>query len=302
MVWWSSNPGEATKYWILGALGTVLLLGALLFDTVSLQRLLEERSRRYLAAETHRQALRLVRWQNDLTAALITLAEQKGIRDGVMRMAAGQASADFRTGWLSSADAVCRLFPARFPGVEGLTLRSPDGSKWAGTGVQQDSGSVAYPDYHVLYRRLRVENNPHRVVERWVVPVRDVQAQPLAFLVAEVNPAGLRKLFPDLDSTSTSLVCLDDSSGARLWDSQAKLQIPRMAATATEFILADREYQLAREAVPGSGWAVCQARSRNLIEAELSRWRRHSAVIAGGGIVLLALATFILKPKRKSNQ
>jgi hypothetical protein len=177
------------KLHMLSALGIILLLGALFFNLSSLQTLLEKRDRSDLNAEVQRKAGRMTDWENDMTSTLIILAEQKGLRDGVMKMAAGEASREYKEGFLGAISASCRLFAATHPGVEGLTLRGPDGSKWVGSGVQLDSSSVVYLDYRMRYQKLRMDSRKSPALEQWVVPVRDVQAKPLAFLVADVNLA-----------------------------------------------------------------------------------------------------------------
>jgi hypothetical protein len=285
------------KLWILWALGVALLLGALLFTLSGTRNLLESRARLELTAAASRKAQRLHRWQEDLTSALIILAEQKGLREGVMRLTEGKVSPEYREGFLGGADAACRMFPATHPGVQGLTLRGLAGDKWVGTGVQMDCSAVFYPEVQMRYRRVRLATEPGRVLEHWIVPVRDVQAQPLAFLVAEVDPALSRRIFPELDTFGTDLVCLDDSSGARLWEGSNKLRLPRLSAPTTEFILEGKEYLLARALVSGSGWSVCQARDRGAITSGLNHLLGQSAIFAACAVVLLGLVAFIMRDK-----
>jgi hypothetical protein len=155
----------------------------------------------------------MLRWHNELTAAMVILAEQKGMRDGVMRMATGNATRDLQEGFLMGVEAACRLFPATHSGVEGLTLRGLDGNKWVGMGMQMDSIVVKYPDYRERCRRVPAEPQPGKVLERWVVPVRDVNAQPLAFLVADVNASTAEMAFMEADTLFTERA--DESDFAR---------------------------------------------------------------------------------------
>jgi len=271
----------------------ILLLGALFFNLRSFQATLESQMRRDLEIQAGWKAQILSRWQDDLSAALIILAEQKGMREGVLRKTTGAASGDFQGGFFRGVEAACRTLAATFPGVEGLTLRGLDGEKWVGTGVQTDS--VVYPEIRMRYRRVRLNPQAQRALERWIVPVRDVNAQPLAFLIADANPAGALKLVLETDSAVVDLVCLEDTSGARLWDSSDSQRIPRLVAGGMSFILEGREYLLAEAKVSGSSWKVCQARDRSLMTIELNQFRRGSAIFAGAGMVLLGLAGLILK-------
>jgi hypothetical protein len=196
-------------------------------------------------------------WSQALQRELIALAEQKAIRQEIARWKPGTP---MNRGFLETTDAVCRSFTASDAGVVNFSLRSLDGRRLAGTGADLDS--ISYAD---IMRRIQIEAiQPDRSFgfrEKWSVPVRDVNAQPLAYLSASVTPAGA---FMDFlkrgKDESDYLFCLEDLQGTRLWNSDSALTIPGPGFDEDHLQLDDKFYEVTKTVIQGTNWILYTAR------------------------------------------
>jgi len=277
----------------------VLLLIVSYLNLSGFQDMLRASARKEIKSSAEKQARIISQSRDDLIASLVALAEQRELRQGIAKLNAGSASPQWCEGYLAFADAALRYFLVTHSGVENLALRALDGRKIAGSGAETDS--ISYPDIQQRFSRQRLTPSPEKLRERWVVPVRDVEAQPLAFLVAQVNPAGWKKAVLRHSQFESDLVCLEDSGGVRIWDSHDSLRIPRLDDSGDDFNLNDERYILARSKVPGTNWILTVARPPQIITDQLRTLKMRSAVSSGIGIILLIIFSLVLARRAKTH-
>jgi len=277
------------KLWIL-TLAVILAFGILFVLLLNHSRQAHlDQARRDLVASAQEKAQFLSAWRTNLSSILIALAEQREIREAVAKITSGSAHPVWREGFISSCDASFRAFQISNPALENLSLRRLDGAKMAGSGAATDD--ISYPDLRQRIRQLLL--SPLR--EKWIVPVRNPQAQPLAYVVADINLQQSRRALGALEPPPDVLLCLDDSSGHRIWNSNDSLRIPPMPSSAVEFDLGGgQSYSLTHAPIPGTTWRLSLARGRSSILAEFHSSREYLILSTAGAILLVVMLKLIL--------
>lgn len=244
-------------YWLMALLGLFLVGFGIWEITREAKTALLLQARHDFEAEGKLYAHVIEDWTQALQREMIALAEQKAIRQEIARWKqTTSASGSF----LETIDAVCRSFTASDAGVLNFSLRSLNGHRLAGTGADLDS--ISYAD---IMQRIQVETfQPDRIYgfrEKWSVPVRDVNAQPLAYLTASVVPAGAFMDFLKRGGDEGDyLFCLEDTQDTRLWNSDNVLTIPGPGFDENHFQLDDRTYEIVKTPIPGTNWILYTAR------------------------------------------
>jgi hypothetical protein len=283
-------------YWSMAVLGLVLIGFGIWEITREAKTALLEQARRNFEAQSQLYAQVIGNWSQSLQREMIALAEQKAIRQEIARWKPGAFG---NKGFLETIDAVCRSYTAGDAGVVNFSLRSLDGRRLAGTGIDLDS--IHYAE---VMRRIQVETilsgKLYGFTQKWTVPVRDVDAQPLAYLSASVAPASAFLDFIQRGGDEGDyLFCLEDTQGTRLWNSDSALTIPGPGYDADHFQLDDRTYEVVKAAIPGTNWILFTAREDIDIQTtikDLKYLRTKRGIIAA--FILLAAAFFATRRKR----
>ena len=278
-----------SRLWIL-TLAVILAFGILfvLLLNHSRQAYLDQ-ARRDLVASVREKAQLLSAWRTNLSNTLIALAEQREIREAVAQITSGSAHPAWRDGFISACDASFRAFQISNPAFENLSLRSLDGAKMAGGGAATDD--ISYPDLRQRIRQVPLSS----LKEKWIVPVRNPQAQPLAYVVADINLQQSRKALGAWELPLDVLLCLDDSSGHRIWNSSDSLRIPPLELSANQFDLERAQtYIVTHTPIPGTTWRLSLAQGRNCALSEFNASRKYFILCAAGAIVLVLMLRLIL--------
>lgn len=283
-------------YWSMAILGLVLIGFGIWEITREAKTALLVQARSEFEARGELYAQVIGNWSQSLQREMIALAEQKAVRQGIAQWKPGTSR---RESFLEAIDAVCRSFTAGDAGVVNFSLRGLDGRRLAGTGIALDS--IHYAN---VMRRIQMETilsgRLYGFTQKWTVPVRDVEAQPLAYLLARVAPAGA---FLDFlkrgGDEGDHLFCLEDTQGTRLWNSDSTLTIPGPGFDAHHFQLDDRTYQVVKIPIPGSDWILYTAMEDIEIQTmikNLNYLRTKRIIIAV--FILLAAAFFATRRRR----
>jgi|GEM_PF-3192361 hypothetical protein len=277
------------KLWIR-ALVPILSFGILFVLILNqAERAFLDQARRDLSASVQEKAQRLGAWRANLSTTLIALAEQREIRETAAKIASGQTSSDWRGGFIAACNASFRAIQISHPAFENLSMRDRDGAKIAGSGAAKEE--VFYPDL-----LLRIHQQPlSSFKEKWLVPIRDPQANPLAYVVADINlQASKEPLLIDVRADGL-IFCLDDSSGHRIWDSNDTLRIPQISLTLGKFTAEEsRIYLLAHAPIPGTPWILTIAWERHLALEEFKKLRGLLIRCLGGATIFLILLSLAL--------
>jgi hypothetical protein len=241
---------------------------------VSLQTLYEARSgrlqtRKSLKSYAELCVQRLEKWQRDLEFALITLVEQREIREGIAGLNAESATTAWAQGFLEALDGATRSIMVSHPGVENLTFRALDGARLAGSGAGWDS--IAYPDLRMRTLRQEIRKEPDLYRERIVVPVRAADASPVAFLAAEIHLKGFYKaVFTELESESDTIILLADDSGKKIWSNNNDPIFPDLQPDLREFEHNRQVYLVESAVIPGTGRMLYAALPQHAASAVFS--------------------------------
>lgn len=277
--------------WIPCVLGALLLLISFYLNSTNLKNL-SKPDIEGLKASVDAYAGRVGQWHDGIIGSLVALAEQREVREGVAKLGSGSVSPAWRQGFQEAMDATLRSMRGIHAGLENLTLRNVKGVKLAGSGAEKDS--ILYPDIQLRFSRQRSANGSDKLRERWIVPVRNPQARPLAYLIAVVNLAGSKRATLPDGAKEGDLVCLEDSSGARIWDSDAEIRIPDLGSLNDEFVLGGQKYYLARSTVSDLCWTVGVARDATIMSPDTSGLIVRSAIFTVLGIVLLVAVSGVV--------
>jgi len=276
-------------FWLPTLVAILILIALFIITSNSIRNAFLEAARYELASRASDKAQLLGHWRTKLTMSLLALAEQREIREGVAKIAAGQASDDWREGFVAAFNASARTLAAVHPALESLALYDRDAIKIGGSGADREL--ISYPD---LNQRFYLEKlSP--IEDKSIIPVRDPQANPLAYIVAYVDTRSSRPAVLPGKPPVDLLLCLTDSGGQRLWDSDPSLQIPLLDSSATLFELDGRTIFLLEHAtVPGTSWTLNLARKRDQALSEFYRLRGSIMIHFGAGTILLILLSLII--------
>ncbi len=281
------------KLWIL-TLTAILAFGILIVLILNQsERALLNQARRDLSASLQEKAQRLGAWRANLSTTLIALAEQREIREAAAKISAGQAASAWRDGFISACDASFRAIQISHPALENLSVRALDGVKIAGSGAAKEE--VFYPDL-----RLRIHQQPlSSLREKWIVPIRDPQATPLAYIVSDINVQQSKRALWAGEPPAALLLFLDDSSGHRIWDSNDTLRIPMLEPSADQFDLEGaRTYLLMHAPIPGATWRLSLAQERSSSLATFHGSREYLILGTAGAVILILLLGLALSRRR----
>ena len=281
------------KLWIL-TLAVILAFGILIVLILSRsEQALLNQARRNLAASAQEKAQLLGAWRANLSTTLIALAEQREIREAAAKISSDQAASSWRDGFIAACDASFRAIQISHPALENLSVRALDGVKIAGSGAAKEE--VFYPDL-----RLRISQQPiSPSKEKWIVPVRDPQAIPLAYIVSDINVQQSKRALWAGEPPAEYLICLDDSSGHRIWDSNDTLRIPMLEPSADQFDLEGaRNYILMHTPIPGATWRLSLAQERSSILAAFHGSREYLILGTAGALILIPLLGLALSRRR----
>ena len=281
------------KLWIL-TLAAILAFGILFALLLNQSRQAHlEQARPNLVASAQEKAQIISAWRANLSSTLIALAEQREIRETAAKITSGQASSAWRDGFIAACDASFRAIQISHPAFENLSVRAMDGAKIVGSGAAKEE--VFYPDL-----RQRISQQPlSPLKEKWVVPIRDPEANPLAYIVANVDHQESRKALWMNAPPAEYLICLDDSSGHRIWDSNDSLRIPPLGASANQFDLEGaRTYILMHTPIPGATWRLSLAQERSSILAAFHSSREYLILGTAGAVILILFLCLALSRRR----
>jgi len=281
---------QSTRW--LGLAGILAVAAVALLGLLAFRDHLERRAREELQTLAREWAARADLWHTERGLILLRLAEQRGLREGAQRLVSG-APAEFRSGFLGATDAALRSQTGSGSGFESLALRDTLGNRLAGTGLDRDS--LALPANLERIGRLSLGDGR----ERWTVPVRDPQARPLALLVADLNLAASRRPVLGGDLPPGTLAAVEDAAGARLWEGSDSLRLPPADSGAVTVQLESRIWLLEHATASQPGWVVLAARDRRAVLEGFPALVRRTALVAGGGILLLAGLTWALTRDRR---
>ena len=273
-----------SKLWIR-ALATILGFGILFVLILNqVERAYLDQARRDLDASVQEKAQLLGAWRANLSTTLMALAEQREIREAAAKIASRQANPAWRDGFIAACDASFRAIQISHPAFENLSVRALDGAKMAGSGAAKDE--IFYPDL-----RLRIRQQPLSPrKEKWMVPIRNPQAIPLAYLVADIDLQQSRRALWAEEPPPEYLICLNDSSGHRIWDSSDSLRIPTREPSADQFDLDGvRTYILTHRPIPGTTWRLSLAQERSNILSAFHSSREYLILSTAGALILALL-------------
>jgi hypothetical protein len=273
------------------AIAVILVFGILFFlGQNQLERALLEQAQSDLSAIAQEKAIHLGQWQNDLSMSLLNLAEQREIREGVARLITDQSSSAWREGFMAAFNGCSR----GLPGISSLALRDLSGFKIAGAGA--DHEAISYPEPNLRFVQQRISAQEQRII----VPVRDPRAVPLAYLMARVESRRSQSAIVPGKPSSDLLLCLADSTGERIWNSDSNRLLPIAGQLEEAFALMDgKTYLLAYAEVAGSGWTLCVARERDEAMVGFQKQSLFSLVSFGIAAILLILP-FLIAARRLS--
>lgn len=280
---------------LIALLGSLLLLLNSLLNLADFQKAAESRAQLDLKSRVSDLSSRVSRWQSEQINSLIVLAEQRALREGAARLGNDRDASDWSRGFLQGCDAALRARMVSQSGWQNLTLREVRGLKLAGSGAQLDSSAVFFPDLQQRFRHQSFSAMDGRPIDRWVVPVRDAQAQPVAFLVADISPLGAKKEVLGTNAAASELICLDDTLSGRLWDSSDFLRIPELESASDHFNLPEQEYLCARAPVAGTRWVLTVACNLETATVDAGRRRWRAGVYLASSILLLWLTLMMLR-------
>lgn len=278
--------------WIIAALGIVLIAAASWVNFQFAESALKRHSERTLIDQAEEAAFAIVAMRETLQASMLAFAEQRGVRQGLMDRREGNMSEDKYAGFLQALDASCRATLAEFD-VRNFSLRDLLGQRMAGTGAE--NLKIIYPD---VMQRIQIEGGQaasDAYSERWIVPIRDAEAFPLAFLFAEVMPSGFGKALYQMNIVRESDLCsLIDSTGKQLWISADSLRLSDVDVQADHFTLGNSVYDSGHADVPGTDWTVYLARTGADVGIEATELGFKSTLAALVASLFLLFATILL--------
>ncbi len=285
-------------FWSLCLLGVILLAASSWIQYRKAADLVDspllERRRRALEGA----AASLGEKRSALQLRLVALAEQKSLREGVMKLQRADVSSRWREGFLQAMDAVCRSKVAEEPVFRECSLRDLEGNKWAGTGAVFDS--VRYPD---ILERVRTEVLPPSPSagyrERWIVPVRDAKAQPLAYLTAVVSFTSGAWLPPLVATNGEARFFLTDASGALITGDDDLFRDLRAEGFPRRVNVAGNTFDLMYAAVPASPWTLYLAFPETTMERDLRSLGRLALALFAVAALVLVIFTFRLTARRE---
>jgi predicted DNA-binding transcriptional regulator AlpA len=280
--------GQRRGFWSVSLLGIVLLASTLWIQYRHAADLLNTPQ-----VEKRRGVLESTAWsigkkRSELQMRLIALAEQKSLREGVMKLERADTSPRWRDGFLQAMDAVCRSKIAEEPAVRECSLRDLEGNKLAGTDAVFDT--VRYPD---LLQRVRVEpsakGSSGDFRERWIVPIRDEKAQPHAYLTAVVRVPPEIPFESLAASDSKARFLLTDSSGTVIAGDEDLFGQMRTADFPQNIRIGGGRFEVVKTTVPESPWTLYLAFPETKVEENLRslRWQASALVLIAALILIV---------------
>ncbi|MBU0517426.1 hypothetical protein KJ564_00645 [bacterium] len=147
---------------------------------------------------------------------ILTYLEQPTLRTNVEKIVAGQVAASYQTGFWDAVDASCRSFVTGTAEIKNMALTDLQGNKIAGTGSGKIDIEYSHPMEPIHYSHTAAPDRKG-YLETWIIPVRSVDARPIAYLVTEVRPFGsLQKLQRLITQDQVATIIITDAKGAIL--------------------------------------------------------------------------------------
>jgi len=295
-----SAPAKIQRrgYWLIALIAIILMGVASWIQQQSYQSIWMDRNR----FELQRRADEAARITADMREAfqleMIALAEQRGLRQGMMDWSDRKVSRDFFAGFKRALDASCRAIAAGGPGIKNLSLRDLEGKKIAGSGA--DAIRIDFPD---IMERIRIKastTDKGDYAETLVIPVRDVAATPIAFLYAEVNPSGYGKALMRLMTIGEDdLLFMLTSTGRQIWISDEDANVSNLGTEVSQTIVDGVTYDLVHAEIRETDWMLYLANCCDETERTFIKANRITALMIFAAALILSITVLLITRERQ---
>ncbi|MCX6641670.1 MAG: hypothetical protein NTW14_14490 [bacterium] len=294
----SDRIRSKSKLWIITILALVMLVVLGGFLTAQTDKMIDDQHKGILSSQAKTCTGDFNEKLGAIEGELIALAEQRGLREGIAKGLKGKINRDWDDGFLQAMDAACLAMPARGAGILRVTLRDVEGKRLAGSGLEIIQVNV--PDPGKRIRKEMLSREGEAFIEEWTVPVRDATAQPVAYLVAEVDYSViLSSILTSAKLDSGMIIYLTDQAWKLLWINVQNVSLPTNVRQMQQIDLNGKNYTIISEPIAGKSWTLNFAHpqtKRNFVTDFL--FSKNLAVIASMSVVLI-LITILFTKRRK---
>ncbi len=278
-------------------LGVLVLMVILILQWIiyrQVQSELIESHRSHIQKQAENYAIFIAVERNRLMDEMISLAEQRSLRAGIEKILLSDPGTEWRKGFVQAIETTCRMMTAKNFGFASFAVRDISGERIAGTGANFDP--VNYPD---IMERIRahtiISKSGKKFLEKWTIPVRDVNAKPIAYLTTEVSLSKFTDIITQVEHDEEEVnYFLRNKEEEVIWFAGESTVFPELNIEGDQFSTNGNEHNLFHAEVAGTGWIFYIAQSKSNIETKLGAFRLKIVLILVVALVSISFATFII--------